>query len=274
MAEKGPLALDDILFRTFGAFGVTFTLASSDPGLLVQVEESLRAFFPARLRRSPTPNETNLFRFERNTSGFRLISPFGDSRIGGTTEEFIRHIRSLIRATVASKAAKHIFIHAGVVAVAGRALVIPADSHAGKTTLVRALIAAGAEYYSDEYAVIDRKGMVLPFAKPLSVRGLLDDAHVQTEILAAEEGCTVGTEPLPLGWVLLTRFEKGGRWRPRVISSAEGTLLMIPHVIGLADRPKMSLRYLETALEKATIFTTVRGDAGRTAEKILQTLVK
>ena len=33
-----------------------------------------------------------------------------------------------------------------------------------------ALVRAGAEYYSDEFAPLDAGGLVHPFAKPLSIR--------------------------------------------------------------------------------------------------------
>ena len=50
-------------------------------------------------------------------------------------------------------------VHAGVVAGTGGALVLPGRSQAGKSTLVAALVTAGASYYSDEFAV-DRKSVV------------------------------------------------------------------------------------------------------------------
>ena len=63
-----------------------------------------------------------------------------------------------------------IFIHAGVVAQDGVAIALPGVSFAGKTTLVSALVRAGAVYYSDEFAVIDKRGVVNPYPKALSVR--------------------------------------------------------------------------------------------------------
>ena len=63
------------------------------------------------------------------------------------------------------------FVHAGVVAVDGRALLLPGGSFTGKTTLVAALLRAGAQYGSDEYAVLDEAGLVLPaYPRPLSIR--------------------------------------------------------------------------------------------------------
>ncbi len=59
---------------------------------------------------------------------------------------------------VAERAPDHLFVHAGVVGWEGRAIVMPAASFAGKTTLVQAWLEAGATYYSDEFAVLDRAG--------------------------------------------------------------------------------------------------------------------
>ena len=71
---------------------------------------------------------------------------------------------------VAEEARRGVFVHAGVVGWKGRALVLPGKSGAGKTTLVAELIRAGATYYSDEYAVLDERGRVHPYARPLAVR--------------------------------------------------------------------------------------------------------
>ena len=68
-----------------------------------------------------------------------------------------------MRLFIAANARDWLFVHAGVVAHGGRALVAPGDSFSGKTTLVRALLAAGATYYSDEYAVLDEAGRVHPY---------------------------------------------------------------------------------------------------------------
>ena len=71
---------------------------------------------------------------------------------------------------VAERAPDHLFVHAGVVGWEGRAIVMPGASFAGKTTLVQAWLEAGATYYSDEFAVLDRAGRVHPFARPLAIR--------------------------------------------------------------------------------------------------------
>jgi len=57
-----------------------------------------------------------------------------------------------------------------VVAWRGRAILLPGRSYVGKSTLVMELVRAGAVYYSDEYAVLDARGRVHPFAQPVALR--------------------------------------------------------------------------------------------------------
>src|SRR6266545_1899194 len=70
----------------------------------------------------------------------------------------------------AAMAKNRIFVHAGVVGWRGRAIVIPGTSFSGKSTLVAELVRADGTYYSDEYAVLDRRGYVHSYARPLSIR--------------------------------------------------------------------------------------------------------
>ena len=61
-------------------------------------------------------------------------------------------------------------VHAGEAAVGGKAILLPGRGFAGKTTLTLALAAAGAEFLSDEIAVIDDRGLVHPYPRPVGLR--------------------------------------------------------------------------------------------------------
>ncbi|HEX6631974.1 MAG TPA: hypothetical protein VF048_12825, partial [Gemmatimonadaceae bacterium] len=71
---------------------------------------------------------------------------------------------------VALHAPDRLFVHAAAVAWHGRVVAIPGRSFAGKSTLAAALVRAGAHYYSDEFTVLDDRGLVLPFPRPLHLR--------------------------------------------------------------------------------------------------------
>lgn len=73
-----------------------------------------------------------------------------------------RVLLSELHLAVAANARHGLFVHAAAVAWRCVGIVMPARSMAGKSTLVRALVAAGADCYSDEYAVLDATGAPAP----------------------------------------------------------------------------------------------------------------
>ena len=62
-------------------------------------------------------------------------------------------------------------IHAGVVAHKDKAILLPANSGGGKTTLIAGLIKNGFRYLTDEMCVIEPLTLkVYPFLKPLNMK--------------------------------------------------------------------------------------------------------
>ncbi len=257
--------------RAFVVFGVGFELQCEDEILLQRLVDALVAFFPLKLRPVGTERAEHSFKLVRSRGVFQVDSPYGGGPVGRDESAAIRHLRNLVRICVASNAKRHLFIHAGVVGVDDRAVLLPGDSHCGKTTLVKELVSLGATYYSDEYAVIDRKGSVLPFAKPLSVRGI-EGPEIQTDVAPHALGATIGTRTLRVGAVMFVQYRPRARWKPDRLSEAQGRLLLIPHAIGLANRPKRGLNFLENALSGVTFWASERGEVSVAARKLLQTL--
>src|SRR5262249_31072298 len=104
-------------------------------------------------------------------------------------------LRALLELRIATNAPSRIFVHAGVVEWRGHAILFPGRSRSGKTTLVAALLRAGAKYYSDEFAVLDAAGRVHPWARPLRMRrpGMLPQLHpVETGERAEQSSLSVG----------------------------------------------------------------------------------
>ncbi len=66
------------------------------------------------------------------------------------TDQVLEALERDLQLHVAERARRRVFVHAGVVGWGGRAIVIPGRTTRGKTTLVKALVDAGATYYSDE----------------------------------------------------------------------------------------------------------------------------
>jgi hypothetical protein len=168
---------------------------------------------------------------------------------------------------IAERAPDHLFVHAGVVGWDGRAIVVPGASYAGKTTLVQAWLRAGATYYSDEFAVLDRTGRVHPFARPLAVR---DESTARTRhVPVAALGAKTGTTPLPIGLVLVTWYRVGACWRPRRLTEALTLLALMRNTVAARGNPEHSMPILRQAVTGGTAFAGVRGEAHALVSAVL-----
>ena len=200
--------------------------------------------------------------FELTRNGERLAGSLG---LELALEVLERELRTL----VAFRAPRHIFIHAGVVAHRGAAIVMPGATMAGKTTLVAALVGAGAEYYSDEFAPLDDEGLVHPFAKPLSLR---DERSVQTDHHVVDLGGVAGEEAVPVGAVIVTQYRAGAEWRPRQLTSGAAVLALLSHTVPAQSRPAQALHAINRAIDGATVIDAARGEADAVAPLVLAEL--
>jgi hypothetical protein len=166
---------------------------------------------------------------------------------------------------VAAFARGKLFVHAGVVAWNGLAIVLPGRSHTGKSTLTAALLRAGATYYSDEYAVLDPRGRVHAYARPMSLRRENGKPHRMA--LGAPD------RALRVGLVVHTRFRPSAkRWRPRAMSPAEVVLALFENTVAAQRLGAKALGTLKKVSQSAVGFSGSRGDADRAAEEILACL--
>jgi hypothetical protein len=180
----------------------------------------------------------------------------------------VRALAAHAELVVAERAPNHLFVHAGVVGWDGHAIIMPGTSFAGKTTLVQAWLEAGATYYSDEFAVLDRAGNVFPFARDLAVR---DESTASTRrVPVAALGAKSGTMPLPIGLVLVTSYRAGARWRPRRLTAARSLLALMRQTIAARGNPAHSMPILKEAACSSAAFAGVRGEARTLVSAILR----
>jgi hypothetical protein len=217
---------------------------------------------------APTHN-FHRFNLTKNADGTYNASENGKEFIARVSESFmLEQFERRVRLTVAEFAVGKVFLHAGVVGWNERAIVFPADSFHGKTTLVAELVKRGAIYYSDEYAVLDEDGLVYPFPKMLSMRGIIDDVR-QIDIPVEEFGGTAGNKAIPIGMMLFTRFQAKARWQPKSLSQGQAMMEVIVHTLPIRNKPEFTLKVLNNVMNRAIITKTKRGDAARTAELII-----
>jgi serine kinase of HPr protein (carbohydrate metabolism regulator) len=182
-------------------------------------------------------------------------------------EDIFETIETLLRRHVAEAATRRVFIHAGAASWGGKVILIPGRSFSGKTTLVAELVRAGATYYSDEYAVLDSKGRVHPFSKPLSLR---DNGETRQRSVDVEElGGRSGVKPLPVGLVVVAPYNAGSRWRPRRLTAGQGALALLANTVAARRQPAASLMAIKEAVGRATVLKGNRGEASEAVSSIL-----
>jgi hypothetical protein len=175
-----------------------------------------------------------------------------------------------LRSRIAFLARDRIFVHAGVAAREGQAIVIPAPSFAGKSSLVAALVAAGATYYSDEFAVLDGDGRVHPYPKPLSLRAAYE--RYGDRQTAEGLGGNVGEGPADVSLIVVTRFVPGAEWSPTRRDSGVGALALLTNAIPAQARAREATRATARAAVGAVVLEGERGEARIAAERLFQIL--
>jgi len=241
----------------------------SDASVLDEVVSRL----PAGWRPRPGPLVDHLVSWVVGGAGGRvrrLHLVYADARrLLRTTErhEALAVLENHLAQAVAEMAPRRLFVHAGVVGWNGRAILVPGASHAGKSTLVAALLAAGATYYSDEYAVLDPQGRVHPFPRPLRLR---DASEVATSVEPERLGGRRGLGPLPVGLVAVARYDQGARWRPARLTPGRALLELLSHTIVARSHPATAMTMLRRVVSRAPSFKGRRGEAEETAAWLLE----
>jgi hypothetical protein len=265
----------------FEAYGMQLRICTNSRELLDHVELILP---PGWLRRPRSSKQGRLGLLDEGNGIYSIYRSDGACIHDAPGREYaLTMLETQIEGHIALDATEFVFIHAGVVADGGRAIVIPGPSFSGKTTLVRALVDSGAVYYSDEFAALDETGRVLPYAKRLTVRRPhegadgphkgADGPHEGAGDYSIEQlGGVTGVERLPMGLVIATRFRPGAEWQPRELTPGAGALAMLEHAVPAQARPEQTLRVLKRALQDAVILEGERGEANDVARVLLDTL--
>jgi hypothetical protein len=233
--------------------------------VLEQIKAELPIVFPVEIKESDFEVANRHFSVKYlGKEKYKIKIPGEATYFVDHNNKYLPRFLSYFRVKIAEYAESRVFIHAGVVGWKGEAIVIPSETFKGKTTLVTELVKFGCSYYSDEYAVLDENGLVHPFPKMISLRKIEGD-FTQTDISAEEFG-TIGVEPIPVGLVLITEFDKNAEWQPEQLSVGQGMLEIISHTLPIRYKPEFTLFVLNKLLSRAIIAKSKRGEAPQFAK--------
>lgn len=262
---SGGNAREHILLESYG---VRLEVEVQAPDLMPEIEAILPPGWQA-VREFPEDGHLTI----GGEDGLYWVTIDGEHVVGGVPADLaIQALDAQLRARIAFVAPEVIFVHAGVVAVDGRAIALPGRSFSGKTTLVAALVAAGATYYSDEFAVISADGAILPYAKPLSIRGEGDRYGIDTPV--GDFGGRAGVVPVRLGLVADLVYREGAAWEPRTLSPGAGALALLSNTVPARSRPAEVLQATTNAIGDARVIAGDRGEAAATAAILLDELAQ
>jgi hypothetical protein len=255
----------------FKAFGVSFGVRTSQPSASGRIKAQL----PPGSKLMETGKVESLYSFliqgNPSRAGTRLLHLlYLNSQVLARAENesgLMDIFESDLNFRIATNSSTRFFVHAGVIAWRGQAIVIPGRSCTGKSSLVREFLRQGATYYSDEFAVFDSRGYVHPFATSLGVRDNRNQR--QSKIPVEKLGCPVGTKPLRPRFVLLTHYDKSACWRPRRISRVKAALSFLQNSFCTRQRPETALRYAGEAVRSAIVLRGVRGEAAEVVSTFL-----
>lgn len=185
-------------------------------------------------------------------------------------------------------------LHAGCVELDGQACLFAAASGAGKSSLTTAAVLDGANYLSDEFALLGSDGRISPFPRPLQWGKLRHPAFRHAQMLSSgtctkalfrfpdRYGRTVTTllwlpamirhAPLPLGIVVLPQYMRRAPAAEMAPIRRGEALMELPRHLHHQLPPEIMLQELNRRIPATTRFYRLRFSDARTAWRTIRDL--
>ena len=256
-----------MLTRSLAAYGVSFTIRADSETLLRRMESHL----PPSSTQAPAREGQRVYSIAAEDGAtapsYSLRADEEDVWRQADLETVLDLFESHAHLHVAEMSPDRVFLHAGVVAWEGGAILLPGRTFCGKSRLVAELVRQGAGYYSDEYAVLDLSGQVHAYPRPISLRHA--GAHGTVRERVEQPVPPGGHPPLPVRAVFLCRFRTGSVWSATRLPPGEAAVALVSHVVSARREPGRMLACLERIVTRSPVFAGERGDAADAAARIL-----
>lgn len=96
------------------------------------------------------------------------------------------------------------------------------------------------------------------------MRGIIDD-YRQLDVTADSLGGRTGAQPIPVGMVLISRFDEKksaeAEFTPEILSAGQGIIEIMAHAISIRNNPIFALEVLNKISTRAIIARSLRGEA-------------
>jgi hypothetical protein len=248
--------------RTFDAHGVTFTISSPDGDVVAAFDDLLVDFGPApsdvppsiRYEVEATKAEGTDHTWYRVTADDVVV--YSSLIEGSLVSHLLMDVNA--RAAAACRDDATVPLHAGTVAGALGAIVLPGASHSGKTTITTALAAAGHRFVADEVSRLDPERLTIaPYGKPVALRSAsvellaptiarlrrpgsrfeIDERFVPPSELATPTTGGVAAEAVEVSAIVFPRYDASGPHRFAPLGPAETLERLMQCTLGDASTP-------------------------------------
>lgn len=259
---------------SFVAFGVRIGVSLADVALL----DELVGRIPADWQPIGFENLVNHYHVEwmdrsqgrDHAAQYLLYGEDGSDGRQCDREHLPDSFEAVLEDFISQYAEPWIFIHAGVVGWREKAILVPATSFSGKSTLVAALVARGATYYSDEFAVMDTEGLVSAFPRPISLRmGEHHQWRTRRIKLTETQHLAPSLPPLPVGLVALLSYDPDRAFWVERLDRGTAIMALCEHSVAIRRRPGDTFAALGAIVGRARVIRGFRGEADEAAAWLL-----
>ncbi len=266
MSKSEPVLPNDIHRTEILILGVSFAIdvpATLSRELFVALQERavLTASGPGASLTYELRQQGDAYEVHRQTSeSSGLIGP------ADSIEQAADLIADDVHPWVAENHPSLLFVHAGAVEMNGIGIIVPGRTFSGKSSLVAALLRAGATYMSDEFAPIDRDGNVHPYPRHLSIR---NSDGTTTLTPPGTFAAPTAAEPVRVGLVVDTIYRSDATFVPERIRGVGPLLAVVDNTLVARSRPAHTMEIVAGLASHADVLRSPRGDADEAAAVIL-----
>lgn len=251
---------------TLRALDLTVLLTGPDDGMLAAAAHRAPAGWDVTIEEPAAPADL-VFEFAASATGVRLRCE-GELVAAATRAQVVLdRFEQLLPLEVALRTRRGAVLHAATALTDHGAIVLPGRSGIGKSTLLAALLDAGARYGGDDLVVVNADGSLAPIATPLAPRS------------PDRRGPRQRTEPHDLGWnpgppvraamVLFLRHARGGGLALRRLNRGEAALALLAEMPAARTAPAQALAASAGLARACPVWKGHRGEAQHTATTLL-----
>ncbi|MBN1514406.1 MAG: hypothetical protein JXB13_20490 [Phycisphaerae bacterium] len=250
-----------------------YTTAEADPAA-IQLEVS-RSSLSLKRRRRYRVSANGQLRFE-------------PSRL----EEVLPYVEWTLNWHVPNLLPDCLQFHASAVEIDGQGVILPGESGVGKSTLTAGLLAGGARYLCDEFALLDtRTGLLQPYPRALCIKKaahpVIRDMGLRLHGRRRHVKSTKGTvgfldplsvspdaigRPAPVRFIIFPRYTPGADPALLPISRAEAAFSLLPACFNLLRCTRPGVDMVASLVRSAACYRLVAGDLPRTCAQVLAML--